>query len=178
MEPPKCQIYCVKPMSDGVIRDAPKAFVARLKVWLTRRLGPARKRAIKQRLDRMRRAVAKISGNGGQGGSSLSSGAPPPSLQAGDRVRVKSREEIMVTLGLFNDLKGLAFMPEMWQYCGTEQRVFKPLARFFDEREYQIRRARGIVLLEGLMCVGTEMFGPCDRSCFYFWREEWLEKID
>jgi hypothetical protein len=28
------------------------------------------------------------------------------------------------------------------------------------------------------MCKGTAEFGTCDRSCFVFWREEWLEKID
>jgi len=56
--------------------------------------------------------------------------------------------------------------------------VFKTLSRFFDERDYQIRRAKGIILLEGVMCQGTALYGPCDRSCFYFWREEWLEKID
>jgi hypothetical protein len=27
------------------------------------------------------------------------------------------------------------------------------------------------------MCQGTKDFGRCDRSCFFFWREEWLEKL-
>jgi len=27
-------------------------------------------------------------------------------------------------------------------------------------------------------CQGTPDLGRCDRSCFYFWREEWLEKLD
>jgi hypothetical protein len=26
--------------------------------------------------------------------------------------------------------------------------------------------------------VGTPDYGRCDRACFYFWREEWLEKLD
>ena len=177
MESPKCQIYCVKPMSDGVITDAPKSPVDRLKVALTRRLGPAHKRAIKKRLEQVNRTITRLSGRG-QSAAAIASNTASIPLQAGDRVRVKSREEIEATVGLFNDLKGLTFMPEMWQYCGTEQRVFKRLTRFFDEREYQIRKAKGIVLLEGLMCEGTAMFGPCDRSCFYFWREEWLEKIE
>jgi len=29
-----------------------------------------------------------------------------------------------------------------------------------------------------LHCQGTSDYGRCDRSCFYFWREEWLEKIN
>ncbi len=68
-------------------------------------------------------------------------------------------------------------MPEMAQYCGTHQRVLKPLARFVDERDLSVKTARGIVLLEGVTCSGTADFGPCDRSCLFFWREEWLEQV-
>jgi hypothetical protein len=32
------------------------------------------------------------------------------------------------------------------------------------------------VLLDGVMCDGTE-HGGCDRSCFLFWREEWLKRV-
>jgi hypothetical protein len=35
-----------------------------------------------------------------------------------------------------------------------------------------------VAILDGVICNGTEDFGPCDRSCFFFWREEWLEKVD
>jgi hypothetical protein len=69
-------------------------------------------------------------------------------------------------------------MPEMWPYCGATHRVLKRVDRFFDERDYRLKRVSGTVLLEGAMCQGTVLFGPCDRSCFYFWREEWLEKVD
>jgi hypothetical protein len=68
-------------------------------------------------------------------------------------------------------------MPEMEIYCGTTQRVLKPLQRFVDERDLRVKRSTGIILLEGVMCQGTADFGKCDRSCFYFWREEWLEKV-
>jgi hypothetical protein len=49
--------------------------------------------------------------------------------------------------------------------------------RFVDERDYRVKKASGVVLLEGSLCQGTELYGPCDRSCFFFWREEWLEKV-
>lgn len=99
-------------------------------------------------------------------------------LKAGDRVRIRSREEIQGTLNRWGELKGCGFMTEMWQFCGTEQRVLKPVERFVDERDYQVKKARGVILLEGVTCHGTEFYGPCDRSCFLFWREEWLEKIN
>jgi hypothetical protein len=99
-------------------------------------------------------------------------------MQSGDLVRVRTREEIEAALDSSNKLKGCLFMPEMWDYCGTEQRVLKPVDRFLDERNYRVRRTRGIVLLEGAICQGTLYPEGCDHSCFFFWREEWLEKIE
>jgi hypothetical protein len=98
-------------------------------------------------------------------------------LKAGDWVRVRSLEEIQNTLSPFKELKGCAFLEDMKQYCGTRQRVFKVMERFLDERDYQVKKTKGIVLLEGVYCQGTPVFGRCDRSCLSFWREEWLEKI-
>ena len=99
-------------------------------------------------------------------------------LIPGDRVRVRSLEEIQGTLNSFKELKGCAFLEGMQQYCGSEQRVLKVMERFLDERDYQVKKAKGIVLLEGVYCQGTPVFGRCDRSCLLFWREEWLEKIE
>ena len=99
-------------------------------------------------------------------------------FQCGDLVRVRSREEIRATLNQWNQLKGCSFMEEMWQYCATTRRVLKRVEKFLDERDYLIKRCNGIVLLEGVFCEGTKDFGPCDRTCFFFWREEWLEKIE
>lgn len=98
-------------------------------------------------------------------------------LQAGDWVRVRPAEEIRSTLDRWQELKGCAFLSEMWQYCGTTQRVLVRMERFLDERDYKVKKCNGIVLLEGLMCTGTPVFGRCDRRCHFFWREEWLEKI-
>lgn len=99
-------------------------------------------------------------------------------LRSGEEVRVKSAEEIRATLDRWNRLKGCDFMEEMWPYCGTTQRVLKRVDKFLDERTYRIRKCRGIVTLEGAMCRGTKDLGACDRCCFFFWREEWLERID
>ena len=98
-------------------------------------------------------------------------------LKAGDRVRIKSKEEIQATLNHWNQLKGCSFMEEMLPYCGTEQRIFKRVEKFLDERDYLLKKCRGIVILDGVFCEGTRDFGPCDRTCFFFWREEWVEKI-
>jgi len=97
-------------------------------------------------------------------------------LKAGDSVRIKSRGEIQATLNQWNQLKGCSFMEEMWPYCGTEQRILKRVEKFLDERDYLLKKCRGIVILDGVFCEGTRDFGACDRTCFFFWREEWLEK--
>jgi hypothetical protein len=98
-------------------------------------------------------------------------------LKNGDRVRVRSRTEIQATLNPFKELKGCAFLTEMWQFCDTEQRVLQVMERFLDERDYKVKKVRGLVLLENVICRGTPAFGRCDRCCHFFWREEWLEKV-
>jgi hypothetical protein len=99
-------------------------------------------------------------------------------LKEGDWVRVRSRKEIESTLNHWRQVRGCAFMPEMAAYCGTIHRVFKPMKKFVDERDLQVKKSAGIILLEGVICNGTAEFGTCDRSCLHFWREEWLEKLD
>ena len=98
-------------------------------------------------------------------------------IQPGDLVEVRSKEKIRATLNRWNQLKGCAFMEEMWVYCGTKQRVLKPVERFLDERDYSLKKCKGIVILDGVFCKGTVDFGNCDRMCYIFWREEWLKKI-
>lgn len=102
-----------------------------------------------------------------------------PGLQAGDVVKIRSREEILQTLDENNSLEGCYFMDEMWQYCGTQQRVLKRVNYFYDEGNFKMRKARNTVLLEGLHCSGkiSNYKQKCDRHCLFFWREEWLDKI-
>ncbi len=98
-------------------------------------------------------------------------------LQPGDLVRIRSKEDIRATLDDWNRLKGCGFLEEMWPYCSTEQRVYKRVEQFMDERDYVVKKCRKLVILDGVFCHGTVDFGKCDRTCFFFWREEWLEKI-
>jgi hypothetical protein len=68
----------------------------------------------------------------------------------------------------------------MYQYCGKELRVAKVVNRFFDEARSHMLKARNMVLLEGVCCDGSNSSDStgCDRMCFYFWRTEWLEKVE
>ncbi|WP_373498975.1 hypothetical protein [Desulfococcus sp.] len=98
-------------------------------------------------------------------------------LESGDIVRVRSKKEIQSTLNRWNQLRGCSFMEEMLPFCGTNQKVFKRVEKFLDERDYLMKKCKGIVILHDVYCSGTIDFGSCDRTCFFFWREEWLEKI-
>ena len=53
-------------------------------------------------------------------------------LRVGERVRVKSRQDILATLDQDGLLDRLPFMPEMLQYCGREFTVFKRADKICD----------------------------------------------
>lgn len=105
---------------------------------------------------------------------------PALDLKPGDRVRVLSREQIQQTLDENQKFEGCFFMEEMWQYCGSQHNVLKRVNYFYDERGAKLYKARNIVLLEGVHCSGKQgTFLPkCDRNCYVFWKEGWLEKIE
>jgi hypothetical protein len=98
-------------------------------------------------------------------------------IQAGDFVRVLSEEEIRRTLDRKNRLRGLGFMPEMEKFCGKQFRVWKKVERIKLETTGELRILKQpVFLLEGVYCDG-EYHDQCDRSCFLFWRAEWLIKV-
>jgi hypothetical protein len=167
-----CQITCWPHMAEANVKTSRRPLRKQIKMFLKRHLSMERKRQLKRLYDRwvVRRQPA-----------------PPPArtiattgggFQPGDKVRVRSEDEIRAMLNSWDEFKGCSFMSGMWQYCGTTQRVLKPVKQFLDERDYRLKKVGHIVLLEGLMCQGMEEYGPCDRSCFFFWREEWLEPVE
>ena len=175
--PVPCQVCGIDNMKKDVVPLQISSLRKRLKLVIHQRLNPTQKRAIKRRISNLIDQLVRIFGGRSPNpvpSTTLVVGSPV----AGDRVRVRTRDEIEATLNRWGELKGLSFMPEMEQFCGTEQRVLKSVQRFLDERDYKVKKTSGIILLDGVMCEGTEFFGRCDRSCFFFWREEWLEKID
>jgi hypothetical protein len=177
MQTYECQIPCLQRISEGQAEVPPQSLGRHVKLALRRRLTPRGERAFKRRTNDVMNWFCKLIGR------STRPSAPPTKgssahLKAGDLVRVRSLEEIQTTLNHWRQLRGCTFMPEMAEYCGTTQRVLKPMKRFVDERDLRVKRSRGIILLAGVNCQGTAEFGPCDRSCSLFWREEWLEKTD
>jgi hypothetical protein len=173
--PIKCQIHSVPHISEGIAETASSSLRQRAKLLLKRSLSPRTKRSLKKTYNRL----LNISRSTKVTDASIQvSPSNVTQLHTGDLIRVRAVEEIKPTLDTFGIYKGCAMMPDMWQYCGTQQRVLKPVEHFVDERDYRLKKTSGIVLLENLMCQGTPDYGRCDRSCYYFWRVEWLEQVE
>lgn len=176
MDTNQCQAQSLKRITIGRESTPPLPLFRRLKLEMRRRLSLRTIRRIQNLVDHFYSWFSKFEEKS-HPGNEIVIPTIKSRLQPGDIVRVRSKEEIQATLNRWGEFRGCGFMDDMWQYCDSTQVVVKPLQRFVDERDYQIKRTKGIVLLEGLHCQGTPIFGRCDRNCFYFWREEWLEKI-
>ncbi|MBI5962711.1 MAG: hypothetical protein HY863_04490 [Chloroflexi bacterium] len=168
-----CQLPCVPKFSMGIVSPIEKMpLIKRIK----RLLAAPWNLHVKQWLKQAYYTSVRWSGDSSRQAAAKSF-APEIPFKDGDLVMVRSREEIQSTLDPFKELKGCAFLADMYQYCGTQQRVLKSMQNFLDERDYKLKKVRGVILLENIICNGTPAFGACDRCCFLFWREEWLEKV-
>lgn len=105
---------------------------------------------------------------------------PADRLSPGERVRVRSREEILPTLQ-HGSRDGLYYIPEVMEpLAGQVFAVERRVNRFYDERTRKVVRPRRTVALSGAVCDGSQL-GPgrsCDRACLAFWHEDWLERVD
>ena len=101
-------------------------------------------------------------------------------LQAGDLVVVRPVQEIRETLDDAGKNDGLKFLRPMQRHCGETHRVLKRVKYILDDRTHVVRKTRNTVLLEGVICDGRGIYGreDCDRSCFFFWKEAWLRRVD
>ena len=103
-------------------------------------------------------------------------------LNLGELVRIKSYKDIEKTLDELGRFEGLAFMLSvMDKYCGGIYRVRKRINYFFDERQKQLMKLRNVVILDGVFCEVPKDesvdWAGCDRTCFLFWKEVWLERV-
>lgn len=171
---PRCQKESLKTMRDPDLEVLPPRLAIRLLLGFTRHTSSRKKRWILNQLNRLHSKLGKKTSHEIKAAVPVNTAVD---LEPDDVVRIRSLDEIERTLGFRRKLKGCTFMNAMKPYCGTTQKVFKPVKRMVDERDGKLKRVKGVVLLEGVTCQGIEQYGSCDRSCFYFWRKEWLEKI-
>jgi len=102
-------------------------------------------------------------------------------LQPGELVRVKSYEEILATMDVYNRNRGMYFVADQVPYCGRTFRVAKRMDRIIDERSGQmITLKTPAIALEGAICGSryTDFCLFCPRATYPYWREIWLERIE
>lgn len=97
-------------------------------------------------------------------------------LQVGDMVRVRSRLEILRTLGPGGCHYGLRVVPDMLRYCGKVYRVAGRVGRLIEPELGTMRQmSNECILLEGVTCSGGRSL--CSRREMFFWRDAWLSRI-
>jgi hypothetical protein len=98
-------------------------------------------------------------------------------LRSGDRVVLRSAEEILATLDDDGTLDGLPFMPEMLAFAGRELVVSKRAEKLCDTINWTgSRHMSRAVHLDGLRCDGSSHDG-CQAGCLLIWKEEWLRPV-
>lgn len=99
-------------------------------------------------------------------------------LQPGDRVRIKSKDEIAETLDSTNHTRGLSFDAEMVKYCGRIATVRARVSRLIDEDKGRMVHIKSdCIILEGVTCT-ADYHRLCPRGIYPYWREAWLERIN
>ena len=96
----------------------------------------------------------------------------------GQRVLVRSADEILSTVDDNGTLDGLPFMPEMLNWCGKLFRVQRRVDKTGVEG-HPIRRfpANDVVVLDGPRCDGSS-HGGCKHGCRIYWKQAWLRPVD
>jgi hypothetical protein len=99
------------------------------------------------------------------------------SMQVGEWIEVRSKEEILSTLDKAGRMEGLPFMPQMFQYCGKKFKVYKRAHKTCDfVYTMQSRSLPNGVHLD-LRCDGAA-YGGCQHTCLLYWKDTWLKRID
>lgn len=99
-------------------------------------------------------------------------------LQPGELVRIKSKEEILLTLDKDLLNRGMGFDAEMARFCGRTARVVRRVDRVIDEQTGRMLQMKNpCIVLADIFCEGAYS-ASCPRAFIPFWREIWLERVD
>ena len=100
-------------------------------------------------------------------------------FKEGDIVRVLTLEELRPLFDEHRRTEGLTFMAGMEKYCDKRMMVKKRVRTIFDERAWKMLKIKNTYILEGAICDSRGLYDKegCDRCCFYFWKDVWMEPV-
>lgn len=102
---------------------------------------------------------------------------PAVEFQPGDLVEIRSKQEILATLGPDQRNGNMHFDEEMLPYCGRRARVVGKVTRILDETSGKMIKLSDCYVLEDVICLGLyKRF--CQRAITPYWRSAWLRKVD
>lgn len=98
-------------------------------------------------------------------------------IKSGDRVSVRSVEEIAATLDQRRKNRGMGFTAEMTKYCGKEYVVDGLISRIIDDATKKML----VMKYPCLILKGVNASGETEKLCvqheLIYWREVWLKKL-
>jgi hypothetical protein len=138
------------------------------------------KRAGRRRISRIRKMLFPVRQKETNEARPNTIAANKPILKEGDLVEVLPFDDIRKTLDEHGSLGKTLFLEGMKEYCGKRLRVMKKLKTMIDEPSWGMVRLKESVILENAICDAKGQYEKegCDRGCFYFWKEQWLRKVD
>lgn len=106
-------------------------------------------------------------------------------LKPGEIVRIKSRDQIVETLGRNGRNRGMGICYEMSRCCNGEAEVRMQVDRIIEEKSGRMRELTNTVMLRNLRgnptlceeCLCYNEIGDCPRGELMYWREIWLERV-
>jgi hypothetical protein len=112
-------------------------------------------------------------------------GEPTPEaradLKVGERVVVRSRDEIYRTVNVQNKNRGMQVDEEMTKYCGGEFRVASRVTQIINEQSGKMMHFKNpCIVLDGVNCTGDYSHDRllCPRRITAYWREIWLKRAE
>jgi hypothetical protein len=112
-------------------------------------------------------------------------GQPTPTddlgLQEGEWVRVKPYREILKTLNLDNQNRGMRFDAELVPFCGRAYKVLRRVTKIINEQTgAMLEMKTPAIILDSVVCQAK--YSPCrlfcPRAIYPYWREIWLERVE
>jgi hypothetical protein len=100
-------------------------------------------------------------------------------LQPGELVRVKSHQQILATLSINRENRGMKWDAELVPFCGGTYRVSRRVTRIINEKTGKMLEMKTpCIILDSVICEARysqcRLF--CPRAIYPYWREIWLER--